>query len=47
MLVSMTGFGTSRHEFSWGAVIVEISSVNHKYQDFSAKLPVDLASLEN
>ena len=47
MLVSMTGFGTSKHEFSWGAVTVEISSVNHKYQDFSAKLPVELASLEN
>ncbi len=47
MLLSMTGFGASRHEFAWGAVIVEVSSVNHKYQDFSVKLSLELASLEN
>ena len=47
MLVSMTGFGTSSYEFSWGTVLVEISSVNHKYQDFSVKLPPELSSLEN
>ena len=47
MFLSMTGFGSSSQEFSWGTVIVEITSVNHKYQDFSARLPRELSSLEN
>ena len=47
MLLSMTGFGSVRHEFPWGTVIAEASSVNHKYQDFSVKLSLELASLEN
>lgn len=47
MFVSMTGFGSSTREFSWGVVSVEITSVNHKYQDFSVRLPRELSSLEN
>lgn len=47
MFISMTGFGNSKHEFSWGTVLVEITSVNHKYQDFSVRLPRELSSLEN
>ncbi|MBQ7220475.1 MAG: YicC family protein [Synergistaceae bacterium] len=47
MFLSMTGFGSSSQEFSWGTVLVEITSVNHKYQDFSARLPRELSSLEN
>ena len=47
MFLSMTGFGSSSQEFSWGTVLVEITSVNHKYQDFSARLPKELSSLEN
>ena len=47
MLLSMTGFGSKSYDFSWGKVIVEITSVNHKYQDFSARLPRELSSLEN
>ena len=47
MFVSMTGYGSSEHNFSWGTVRFEISSVNHKYQDFGVKLPRELASLEN
>ena len=47
MFLSMTGFGSSKQEFSWGTVLVEISSVNHKYQDFSARLPDEFLSLEN
>ena len=43
----MTGFGSKSCEFSWGSVIIEISSVNHKFQDFSVKLPKELISLEN
>ena len=47
MFLSMTGFGSSSHEFSWGTVSIEITSVNHKYQDFSARLPRELSTLEN
>ena len=48
MFVSMTGFGSTTHEFSWGTVSLELSSVNHKYQDFIiARIPKELASLEN
>lgn len=47
MFLSMTGFGSKSYEFSWGTVTFEITSVNHKYQDFSAKLPRELSSLEN
>lgn len=47
MFVSMTGFGRRSYEFPWGTVVVEISSINHKFQDFSVKLPQELISLEN
>ncbi|MBQ9574997.1 MAG: YicC family protein [Synergistaceae bacterium] len=47
MFVSMTGFGSKSYEFTWGTVKFEITSVNHKFQDFSARLPRELSSLEN
>ena len=47
MFLSMTGFGSKSCEFSWGTVVVEISSINHKFQDFSVRLPQELISLEN
>ena len=47
MFLSMTGFGRKSYEFPWGTVVVEISSINHKFQDFSVKLPQELISLEN
>ncbi|MBR1658212.1 MAG: YicC family protein [Synergistaceae bacterium] len=47
MFVSMTGFGSKSHEFSWGTVKFEVTSVNHKFQDFSVRLPRELSSLEN
>ena len=47
MFLSMTGFASKSYEFSWGNIHFEISSVNHKYQEFSVKLPKELASLEN
>ena len=46
MFLSMTGFGSKSHEFTWGIVSFEITSVNHKYQDFSVRLPRELSSLE-
>ena len=47
MFISMTGFGSKSYSFSWGSVKIEISSVNHKYQDFTMTLPRELLSLEN
>ena len=47
MILSMTGFGSKSYEFSWGSVLIEISSINSKYQDFIVKLPKELSSLEN
>ena len=46
MYVSMTGFGTASEERPWGTVTVELSSVNHRYQDISVRLPRELSSLE-
>ena len=43
----MTGFGRVVKNFEWGSVMAEISSVNHRYQDFSVKLPRELTILEN
>jgi uncharacterized protein (TIGR00255 family) len=42
----MTGFGTASEERSWGTVTIELSSVNHRYQDISVRLPRELSSLE-
>ena len=47
MFISMTGFGSKSYSFTWGTVKFEISSINHKYQDFTVKLPRELMSLEN
>ncbi|MBQ3447671.1 MAG: YicC family protein [Synergistaceae bacterium] len=47
MFISMTGFGSVSHSFPWGSVKFEVSSVNHKYQDFSVKLPREILPLEN
>ena len=47
MFLSMTGFGSKSYEFPWGTVVIEISSTNHKFQDFSVRLPQELISLEN
>lgn len=47
MFLSMTGFGRSSRDFPWGVVTFELMSVNHRYQDFSVRLPRELASLES
>jgi len=43
---SMTGFGRSEKDYEWGTVVVEISSVNHRYSEISIRLPKELARLE-
>ena len=47
MFLSMTGYGSASREFEWGTVTFELNSVNHRYQDFVAKLPRELAVLES
>jgi uncharacterized protein (TIGR00255 family) len=46
MYVSMTGYGEASAEREWGTVRMEISSVNHRYQEISVRLPRELSSLE-
>ncbi|MDR1741084.1 MAG: YicC family protein [Synergistaceae bacterium] len=36
-MLSMTGFGRAERVFPWGTVTLEISSVNHRYQDVSVR----------
>jgi uncharacterized protein (TIGR00255 family) len=42
----MTGFGTAFAERPWGTVTVGLSSVNHRYQEISVRLPRELSQLE-
>jgi uncharacterized protein (TIGR00255 family) len=46
MYVSMTGFSSARVEREWGAISLELSSVNHRYQEIYARLPRELVSWE-
>jgi uncharacterized protein (TIGR00255 family) len=46
MFLSMTGFGRASRVFSWGTVTFELTSVNHRYQELSVRLPKELSSLE-
>ena len=46
MYVSMTGFSRSQTQCPWGAVSIEISSVNHRYQEISVRLPREFSSWE-
>ncbi|MDR0978882.1 MAG: YicC family protein [Lachnospiraceae bacterium] len=43
---SMTGFGRSKYENEDREYIIEIKSVNHKYNDISIKLPRSISYLE-
>ena len=46
MYISMTGFGQAAVEKEWGKITLELSSVNHRYQEISIRLPRELAPLE-
>ncbi|MGC9371731.1 MAG: YicC/YloC family endoribonuclease [Thermovirgaceae bacterium] len=46
MLKSMTGYSRVQGSFEWGTVTLEVSSVNHKYQDISIRLPKELSGAE-
>ncbi len=43
---SMTGYATASRELSWGAVSVELRSVNHRYLDISFRMPDELRPAE-
>lgn len=46
MIKSMTGFGRGKYEKDAREYIVEVKSVNHKYNDISIKMPRSLTYLE-
>ena len=39
MYISMTGFSRTQLQQPWGTLNLEISSVNHRYQEISVRLP--------
>ena len=43
---SMTGYATASRELAWGAVSVELRSVNHRYLDLSFRMPDELRQVE-
>ena len=47
MITSMTGFGRSEVSFEKGTFTVEIRSVNHRYSDFSIRLPRSLTGFQD
>ncbi len=47
MINSMTGYGRAQGDCGGIQFVVELRSVNHRFCDFSAKLPRHLAFLEN
>ena len=47
MTNSMTAFSRSSMEDSWGSLVWELRSVNHRYLDVIIKMPEELRSLEN
>ena len=46
MIRSMTAFARQESQGEWGALQLELRSVNHRYLEISPRLPEDLRSLE-
>lgn len=46
MYISMTGFSRTQLQQPWGTLNLEISSVNHRYQEISVRLPREFSSWE-
>jgi len=46
MIHSMTGYASSAREFPFGALSIELRSVNHRYLDIQFRLPDDLRAVE-
>jgi len=45
-IYSMTGYAAAVREFAYGALNVEVRSVNHRYLDLQFRLPDELRSVE-
>ena len=46
MVTSMTGFGRAQETIDGMSITVEMKSVNHRYFDFSSRVPRTLGFLE-
>ena len=46
MYSSMTGFSKTLNQTPWGVLTLEISSVNHRFQEINVRLPRELSSYE-
>ena len=46
MIHSMTGYAAAAREFAYGALSLEVRSVNHRYLDIQFRLPDDLRAIE-
>ncbi len=46
MIYSMTGYAAVARELPWGALGLELRSVNHRYLDVSMRIPDELRALE-
>ncbi|AMN48294.1 hypothetical protein ACG33_14535 [Steroidobacter denitrificans] len=47
MIRSMTGFARRECKGSWGTLICELRTVNHRYLEISLRLPDELKALDN
>jgi len=46
MVYSMTGFSRVSRDYDWGSLVMELSTVNHRYQESTIRLPKELSSFE-
>lgn len=46
MYTSMTGFSSTSKTMEWGTITLDLSSVNHRYQEIYVRLPKELSSWE-
>jgi uncharacterized protein (TIGR00255 family) len=47
MITSMTGFANVAKEFDFGAISLELRSVNHRYLEIQFRMPDEFKSVEN
>ncbi len=47
MITSMTGFANVSREFDFGAISLELRSVNHRYLEIQFRMPDEFKSVEN
>ena len=47
MIRSMTGYARAETQASWGRLVWELRSVNHRYLDLQLKMPEEFRALEN